>query len=150
MHNLISKGKPGRARTGRPLKTVFPLINERTRNAVVDPVSKVLQSGAVVGLANHTVLIARDGREIPIDDSAAPIRLPNGELFGVVLIFRDITQQRQAEHTRAWLAGIIDSSDDAIVSKRLDGTITADWVGTGGRSGTGEGGGISRASNQAC
>src|SRR5207253_8493190 len=112
-------------RRGWPLKTVFPLINEHTRQPIVDPVSKVLESGAVVGLANHTLLIARDGREIPIDDSAAPIRLPNGELFGVVLIFRDITEQRQAEHARAWLAAIIDSSDDAIVSKRLDGTITS-------------------------
>ena len=90
-----------------------------------DPAAKVLRSGTTLGLANHTVLLARDGREIPISDSAAPIRLPNGELFGVVLVFRDVTEERRAEHARAWLGSIIESSDDAIVSKTLDGIITS-------------------------
>jgi PAS domain S-box-containing protein len=110
---------------GQPLTTIFQIVHERTRRPVENPVSRVLQTGAVVGLGNHTVLIARNGREVPIDDSAAPIRMPGGKIFGVVLIFRDITEQRRAEHTRAWLAAIIESSDDAIVSKTLDGTITS-------------------------
>jgi len=110
---------------GHSLTQVFPVINERTREPVDDPVAKVLQTGRVVGLGNHTVLLTRDGREIPIDDSAAPIRLPDGELFGVVLVFRDISEQRRADHARAWLAAIIESSDDAIVSKTLDGHITS-------------------------
>ena len=110
---------------GQPLTTVFPIYHERTRRPVENPVSRVLETGTVVGLGNHTVLIARDGREVPIDDSAAPIRMRGGEIFGVVLIFRDITEQRRAEHVRAWLAAIIESSDDAIVSKTLDGTITS-------------------------
>src|SRR5581483_11393660 len=86
----------------QPLKAVFRIVNEHTRRPVEDPVEKVLQTGAIIGLANHTVLLARDGREIAIDDSAAPIRLPDDQLFGVVLIFRDITLQRQAEYSRAW------------------------------------------------
>jgi PAS domain S-box-containing protein len=110
---------------GRPLGQVFPVINERTRHPIDDPVARVLQTGTIVGLGNHTVLIARDGRELPIDDSAAPIRMPNGELFGVVLVFRDISELRRAGHARAWLAAIIESSDDAIVSKTLDGNVTS-------------------------
>jgi PAS domain S-box-containing protein len=110
---------------GRALTDIFPIINERTRLRVDNPVARVLQTGTIVGLANHTTLLARDGREIPIDDSAAPIRLPDGQMFGVVLIFRDVTEQRRAEHARAWLAAIIESSDDAIVSKTLDGRITS-------------------------
>jgi PAS domain S-box-containing protein len=109
----------------RPLPAVFRIVNERTREPIEDPVGKVLRTGAMVGLANHTVLISRTGEEALIDDSAAPIQLPDGGIFGVVLIFRDITEQRQAEHTRGWLAAIIESSEDAIVSKRLDGTITS-------------------------
>lgn len=110
---------------GNKLTEVFRIVNEHSRQPVADPVAKVLETGTIIGLANHTVLLARDGREIPIDDSAAPIRLPNGELFGVVLIFRDITGQRRAEHAQAWLASIIQSSDDAIVSKTLNGRITS-------------------------
>jgi PAS domain S-box-containing protein len=113
------------AAKGRPLVEVFPIVNERTRAPVEDPVAKVLQTGVIVGLANHTVLLARNGREVPIADSAAPIRLPDGTMFGVVLIFRDITEERRAEHARAWLASIVESSDDAIVSKTLDGCITS-------------------------
>ncbi|HVY82514.1 MAG TPA: PAS domain S-box protein [Steroidobacteraceae bacterium] len=109
----------------RTLTEVFNIVSERTRAPLADPVAKVLQTGRIVGLANHTLLIARDGRDIPIDDSAAPIRLPNGELFGVVLVFRDITEQRRSEHARAWLAAIIECSDDAIISKTLAGSITS-------------------------
>ncbi len=118
-------GWPDQASRGQPLKDVFHVINDRTREPVVDPVAKVMKVGSIVGLANHSVLLARDGREIPIEDSAAPIRLPDGRLFGVVLIFRDITEQRRAELTRGWLAAIIESSADAIVSKTLDGRITS-------------------------
>lgn len=118
-------GWSNQASREQPLKDVFHVINERTREPVIDPVARVMQTGAIAGLANHSVLLARDGREIPIDDSAAPIRLPDGRVFGVVLIFRDISEQRRAELTRGWLAAIIESSDDAIVSKTLDGRITS-------------------------
>ncbi|PWU20128.1 MAG: hypothetical protein C5B50_04735 [Verrucomicrobia bacterium] len=80
-----------------PLAEVFHIINEETRAKVENPVEKVLRLGAVVGLANHTILIAKGGREIPIDDSAAPIREPSGPMFGIVLVFRDFTQHKQAE-----------------------------------------------------
>jgi PAS domain S-box-containing protein len=118
-------GWPAQSARGRPLKDIFHIINEHTRKPADDPVAQVLETGAIVGLANHTILIARDGREIPIGDSAAPIRLPDGKLFGVVLVFRDVTETRRAEINRAWLAAIVESSDDAIVSKTLDGRITS-------------------------
>src|SRR6185437_9629228 len=62
----------------RPLSQIFHIVNERTRAPVENPVDKVLQSGLVQGLANHTVLLTKDGREVPIDDSAAPIRTADG------------------------------------------------------------------------
>ncbi len=82
---------------GRPIEEVFRILNEETRDPVENPVTKVLREGAVVGLANHTVLIGRDGREIPIDDSGAPIHDGRGRLAGVVLVFRDITERRAGE-----------------------------------------------------
>ena len=87
------------AASGRPLPEVFHIINETTRQPVENPVTQVLASGHVVGLANHTVLIARDGQEHCIDDSAAPIKRPGGKIIGVVLVFRDCTEQKKAEQT---------------------------------------------------
>jgi PAS domain S-box-containing protein len=85
----------------------------------------VLRDRAVVGLANHVLLIDREGRRLPIDDSAAPILDEAGQLLGVVMVFRDATAQRDNEDTRRHLAAIIQSSDDAIVTKTLSGIITS-------------------------
>ena len=82
---------------GQPLHEVFRIINEYTRETAENPVSRVLREGQVVGLANHTVLISRDGREIAIDDTAAPIRDSDGRVTGVVLVFHDVTEKRKAE-----------------------------------------------------
>jgi PAS domain S-box-containing protein len=82
---------------GVPLNEVFKIVNEETRQTVENPATRALREGLVVGLANHTLLIAKDGKEGPIDDSAAPIRNANGEVAGVVLVFRDITQRRRNE-----------------------------------------------------
>jgi len=82
---------------GKRVAEVFKIINEQTRSAVDDPVAKVLDEGVTAGLANHTVLLSRDGREMPIDDSAAPIRDAAGSTIGVVLVFRDITNRKAAD-----------------------------------------------------
>ncbi len=82
---------------GRLLEEVVRIVNERTRQPVENPARKVLAEGRIVKLANHTVLIAKDGTECPIDDSAAPIRDAQGHIRGVVLIFRDVTERRRAE-----------------------------------------------------
>jgi PAS domain S-box-containing protein len=85
------------AACGQLLHDIFRIVNEESRNNVESPVTKAIRRGAVVGLANHTLLIARDGTENPIDDSAAPIRDESGTIVGVVLVFHDITERRQAE-----------------------------------------------------
>jgi len=115
---------------GQPLDAVFRIRNEETRRTVESPARRVLREGVVVGLANHTVLIRKDGVERPIDDSAAPIRDERGHVSGCVLIFRDVTAQRGLEKERAGqltsarlLASIVESSDDAIISKSLEGVI---------------------------
>ena len=82
---------------GQPLEAVFNIVNEQTRERAENPVAKVLHDGKIVGLANHTLLIAKDGIERAIDDSAAPICDAAGTIVGVVMIFRDVTEQRKAE-----------------------------------------------------
>src|SRR5260370_18841044 len=82
---------------GLPLDPVFKIVNEETRRTVANPATRALREGLVLGLANHTLLIAKDGKEGPIDDSAAPIRNAKGEVAGVVLAFRDITERRRQE-----------------------------------------------------
>jgi PAS domain S-box-containing protein len=118
-------GWPEAEALGKDITEVFQIINEHTRQVVENPIVKVLRAGTVVGLANHTLLIAKDGIERPIDDSGAPIRAPGGSPLGVVLVFRDVTERRRAEETRARLAAIVDSSEDAIIGKTLAGIITS-------------------------
>jgi PAS domain S-box-containing protein len=81
---------------GKPLAMVFRIINEYTEEMVENPATKVLKEGAVVGLANHTLLISKKGEKIPIADSGAPIKTKTGEVSGVVLVFRDQTEERAA------------------------------------------------------
>jgi two-component system, sensor histidine kinase and response regulator len=90
-------GWPRAEAIGKPLAETFRIVNEETRQPVEDPAAKVLKLGAVVGLANHTALISRDGREVLIDDSGAPIIDDHLGVIGVVLVFRDTTLRRQAE-----------------------------------------------------
>jgi PAS domain S-box-containing protein len=82
---------------GEPLERVFNIINEDTRRTVENPIGKVLQTGEIVGLANHTALIDKNGTIIPIEDSAAPIRDAQGKVSGAVMVFHDVTQRRRAE-----------------------------------------------------
>src|SRR5262249_24673763 len=82
---------------GLALDAVFKIVNEESRRTVESPATRALREGLVVGLANHTILISKDGTECPIDDSAAPIRNAKGDVAGVVLVFRDVTERRNAE-----------------------------------------------------
>ncbi|NWH03645.1 hybrid sensor histidine kinase/response regulator [Desulfobacter latus] len=112
----------------QPFKTVFNIVNSKSRDPVESPVQKVLSTGKVVGLANHTMLLARDGSEYHIADSGSPIRNDHGEIKGVVLVFRDVTEAykmaarlRQAEKMEAIgiLAGGIAHDFNNILSSLL-------------------------------
>lgn len=112
----------------QPLSDIFRIVNETTRKIVENPADKVKRLGTIVGLANHTILIRKDGSEVSIDDSAAPVRNDAGELTGIVLVFRDIAERRAAEQQREVLAErlrqVLDATTDAVVSLDRNWTIT--------------------------
>jgi two-component system cell cycle sensor histidine kinase/response regulator CckA len=93
---------------GRPLQEVFNIIHEGTRMKVDNPATTVLKNGVVVGLGNHTTLIAKDGAERPIADSGAPIRNSDGDITGVVIVFRDQTEERRLQDYNRRLASIVE------------------------------------------
>jgi diguanylate cyclase (GGDEF)-like protein/PAS domain S-box-containing protein len=88
---------------GLHFNQVFPIINEYTHIKNENPITKVLETGNIIGLANHTLLISRDGKEIPIEDSAAPIRDTQGRIHGVVLVFRDVTLERMRQKEKEYI-----------------------------------------------
>ncbi|HVS64233.1 MAG TPA: PAS domain S-box protein [Thermoanaerobaculia bacterium] len=94
-------GWPVAEAIGKPLETIFRALDEQTRRPIDNPALRALREGAIVGLANHTVLIAKDGVERAIDDSAAPIVGDDGKVEGCVLVFRDVTERRRAEQAVA-------------------------------------------------
>jgi PAS domain S-box-containing protein len=112
---------------GRPLVDVFRIIDEHSREAIENPTAKVLRTGYVQGLANHTVLISRDGRERPIADSASPIRSDDGTVLGVVVVFHDASEQRRAEMAiaqhRQWLQTTLESIGDAVIATDRQGRV---------------------------
>jgi diguanylate cyclase (GGDEF)-like protein/PAS domain S-box-containing protein len=107
MLNPVAEGLTGwshQEAQGLPVADVFKIVNEITREPVENPIVEVLQTGCIVGLANHTVLIARDGREIAIADSAAPIRSSDGQIFGAVMVFHDVSDMRSLTQELSWQA----------------------------------------------
>jgi PAS domain S-box-containing protein len=108
---------------GKPLDDVFKIVNEFTRETVENPVAKVLREGIIVGLANHTLLLAKDGTERPIDDSGAPIADADGTLIGVVLVFRDVTERKRSEERQGFLA-----EASTLLASSLDYQTTLDRI----------------------
>ncbi|MCE9558580.1 MAG: PAS domain S-box protein [Armatimonadetes bacterium] len=100
---------------GQPLVKVFDIINEETRKTVENPAIRALRDGVVVGLANHTMLISKDGTERPVGDSAAPIRNPEGDVAGVVLVFRDVSKDHKQ---KLMIQGALDYASNILETQR--------------------------------
>ena len=119
--NPVAETLTGWSRRGprEPLEDVFRIINEESRQVVEQPVRRVIETGLVRSLPNHTLLIAKDGTERPVDDSAAPVRDAAGDLIGVVMVFRDISEQREQEQTArdalAYAESIVDTVRDPLL-----------------------------------
>jgi PAS domain S-box-containing protein len=117
---------------GRPLDEIFVISNENTGAPVENPAHRVLREGRIAGLANHTRLTSKDGRHIPIDDSAAPLRDTEGSLTGVVLVFRDMTERKEAEkQLQASVERFRHLSDysQAVMNNMAEGLYTVDTEG---------------------
>ncbi len=114
---------------GRNLQEIFVIVNAETRMAADNPVTRALRDGVVQGLANHTILIAKDGSERPIDDSAAPILDSSGNTVGAVLVFRAITARNEAERrlrrSEAFCLGVIEASPDPVLILDSEGCVVA-------------------------
>ena len=114
---------------GKPVEQVLNIVSEGDHAPAANPVRRVLGEGAIVGLANHTLLIARDGTERPIDDSAAPIHDHRGRLVGVVMVFRDISERRESERAKATLLEQVEHErkhlDDLVAS--VPGVVWEAW-----------------------
>ena len=112
---------------GRPLHDVFHIVNEKTREVVDNPAAVVMRLGETVGLANHTLLIGQDGVERLIADSGAPIRGDDGSVIGVVLVFRDVSEQRRADEAiaeqREWFETTLESIGDAVIATDVQGRV---------------------------
>ena len=115
---------------GQPIYDVFRIINEKTHTPGEDLVARVLTEKRVVGLANDTALVTKDGREVPIEDSAAPIKEAAGNLIGVVLVFHDVTEKRRAQaklrealDRAVWLARFPDENPSPVLRASADGSV---------------------------
>ena len=112
---------------GSHINEVFNIVNEKTGEKVQNPVEKVLRDGRVVGMANHTALISSGGVVYSIADSGSPIRDENGEIIGVVLVFRDVTEERNAHNALATseqlFRSVIANSQDGLTLQDQDGTV---------------------------
>jgi PAS domain S-box-containing protein len=111
--------------TGKSMDLVFDIVNKETRRSVENPVKKVFREGKIVGLADHTILLSKSGKEFDIEDSAAPILADTGEAFGVVLVFRDITEKKLAEAETSRQKDLL----QLILGSVSDGVVVADTNG---------------------
>jgi len=116
-------GYSGLEAIGRPIEKVFNIVHEDTYEPVENPINKVFNTGRVIALANHTALIARDGTHTSIADSAAPIRDLKGKILGAILVFRDVTKQRQKEEILKRYQVLSQYARDIILFVRRDGRI---------------------------
>ena len=116
-------GWPPEEAQNQPLQDVFKIINEQTGMGADDEVLRVLEERQILAVTNHVALIARDGREIPVEHSAAPILAGGGKVIGVVLVFRDVAERRQEQEATAEQAALLELTQDSVFVIDMDGTI---------------------------